>query len=267
MKRKALNSLDFANNLILIPARSGSTRVRNKNIRLLGGKPLIAYAIEEALRSKSGRVIVSTNSSQIADISLQYGAEVPFLRPEELSTETASTLSALLHALIWFKENEGWIPKMVAFRPPTSPFIKHKTIQDMFKILLGKPQINSVTTIMKPKTHPFTIVRKRHDGIIENGIITLEDKNVNDIERSQDWPEVWEGSPACRVIKKRYLENFLDNDKNHYNISKRIYDVDNCIGYEVSKIEGFDIDEEEDFTIAQLLLNTTQNQQSEKVYS
>ena len=105
MKRKALNSLDFANNLILIPARSGSTRVRNKNIRLLGGKPLIAYAIEEALRSKSGRVIVSTNSSQIADISLQYGAEVPFFRPEELSAETASSLSALLHALIWFKEN------------------------------------------------------------------------------------------------------------------------------------------------------------------
>ena len=78
MKKKVLSKRDITNNLILIPARSGSTRIKNKNIRLLGGKPLIAYAIEEALRSKSGRVIVSTNSSQIADISLQYGAEVPF---------------------------------------------------------------------------------------------------------------------------------------------------------------------------------------------
>ncbi|MEE8114856.1 MAG: acylneuraminate cytidylyltransferase, partial [Nitrososphaerales archaeon] len=94
----------MASHLILIPARSGSTRVHNKNLRNLGGKPLLSYAIESAVAVKEllqARVIVSTDSEEIAAVARQYGAETPFLRPKELSRSEASSLSVVLHALDW----------------------------------------------------------------------------------------------------------------------------------------------------------------------
>ena len=88
------------NNILgIIPARGGSKGIPRKNIRLLGGKPLIAYCIQCALKSKIDRLIVSTDDLRIANIARQFGGEVPFLRPSELATDTASSLSVLMHAL------------------------------------------------------------------------------------------------------------------------------------------------------------------------
>ncbi|ETR71597.1 MAG: hypothetical protein OMM_08008 [Candidatus Magnetoglobus multicellularis str. Araruama] len=89
----------------LIPARGGSKGLSNKNIRKLCGKPLIAYTIEAALMSETlDRVIVSTDSSQIAKIAIEYGAEVPFLRPPEIATDITPDRSVIVHLIEWLQK-------------------------------------------------------------------------------------------------------------------------------------------------------------------
>ena len=241
-------------NLILIPARGGSTRVRNKNTRLLGRMPLLAHVVRAAIESQSGRVIVSTNSESIAAVARDYGAEVPFKRPEHLVTATATSLAAILHALMWLKENENWVPQFIAFCPPTNPFIQPRTIERMSAILVRHPQMNSIVTVTTPKTHPFRIVGLRRDNSLEIGIVELEGKTIKDIERSQDWPEVWEGSPACRLSRSKFFFDLITDEEDPYELQGKTYDPENVIGYKISNIEAFDIDNEEDFTVAQSIM-------------
>jgi len=100
--------------LALIPARGGSKRVKNKNIRQLGGKPLIAYTIEAAKNSKYiNRVIVSTDSSAIFDVAREHGAEVPFLRPAEIAQDNSTEFEYYNHILSWLRENEDYSPDLI----------------------------------------------------------------------------------------------------------------------------------------------------------
>jgi len=105
----------------IIPARSGSKGVPKKNIKLLGGYPLIAYSIiASRLSSKIQRTVVSTDSQQFAEIALSYGAEVPFLRPKEISKDDSIDLEWVKHALEWFQTYGGYQPEyLVALAPPT----------------------------------------------------------------------------------------------------------------------------------------------------
>ena len=97
--------------IALIPARSGSKGVPNKNIMLFNGLPLLAYSIVVAKKSKLiDRVIVSTDSQEYAEIAIKHGAEVPFLRPPEYSTDQSKVEEALKHAVVWLKENEAYKP-------------------------------------------------------------------------------------------------------------------------------------------------------------
>ena len=91
----------------LISARGGSKGLPRKNIKLLSGKPLIAWTIEQALASKYlDRVLVSTDDKKIAEISKKYGAEVPFMRPKELAEDNAKGIEVVLHAIDWLNEND-----------------------------------------------------------------------------------------------------------------------------------------------------------------
>ena len=100
-------------NLAFIPARGGSKGIPNKNLRQIAGLPLIAWSIKSALASVSvDRVIVSTDSKEIASIALQFGAEVPFLRPAAISSDESSTEQALLHCLDWCEKDGNWFPQM-----------------------------------------------------------------------------------------------------------------------------------------------------------
>ena len=87
------------NLIILIPARSGSTRVKNKNLKKLGNSPLLGHKIKSCINSKIGKVVVSTNSVKVASYAKKLGAEVPFLRPKKYSTSKASTMSCVLHLI------------------------------------------------------------------------------------------------------------------------------------------------------------------------
>ena len=183
----------MASHLILIPARSGSTRVQNKNTRNLSGKPVISYAIESAVAVKEAlqaRVIVSTDSEEIADVARRYGAETPFLRPKELSRPEASSLSVVLHALDWLSKNESWRPSFLAFRPPTCPFLSDENLHRMFDTLKDDVSAQSLNTIFVPSIHPFSIVRRQVSGYIEFGAIRVNGQTMLDCERSQDYPKV-----------------------------------------------------------------------------
>ena len=112
MDKKILEHIDKGKVFAIIPARSGSKGVKNKNIRLLNGYPMIAYTIAAAKLSENiDRVIVSTDSEQYAEIAQKYGAEVPFLRPAEISGDTSADIEFMQHAINWFYENEGKVPE------------------------------------------------------------------------------------------------------------------------------------------------------------
>lgn len=109
-------------NLAIIPARGGSKGIPRKNIKDIAGKPLIAWTIEHALSAQCiDRVVVTTDDEEIAEAALRYGAEVPFLRPDDISGDTATTESAMLHALNWLRCEEGYQPENLFLLQATSP--------------------------------------------------------------------------------------------------------------------------------------------------
>src|SRR3990170_965342 len=109
--------------LAVIPARGGSKSIPRKNIKPLGGKPLIGWTIDAALQSRMlSRVIVSTDDAEIAQAARECGAETPFLRPPELAQDDSSSISVVLHALQWLEEQEHFSPDYVLLLQPTSPF-------------------------------------------------------------------------------------------------------------------------------------------------
>jgi len=122
--------------LAIIPARGGSKGLPNKNILPLMGHPLIAYSIKAALDARSiTRVIVSTDSSDIADIARQYGAEVPFMRPAEYAQDLSRDLEVFVHALEWLNTNEGYCPDLVVQLRPTSPVRPNGLIDEAIELM------------------------------------------------------------------------------------------------------------------------------------
>ena len=125
-------------NLAIIPARSGSKRIPNKNIKLFFGKPIIYYPINLALKSRIfDKVIVSTDSKKIKKIAEKYGAELPFIRPKSLSNDFASTSSVIKHAINWFSKKNYKI-KNVCCIYPVSPLLKKKHIIEGYKKIKTK---------------------------------------------------------------------------------------------------------------------------------
>lgn len=146
--------------LAIIGARSGSKSIPHKNIRLLGKKPLMAWAIESAKKSKLvDRVVVSTDSSEYAKIARKYGAETPFLRPAKISQDKSTDMEYLSHAVKWLEEKEGWKPDIILRLMPTAPFCKPETIDECIHLLIKSPKADSVRTIALASHHPFKMWR------------------------------------------------------------------------------------------------------------
>lgn len=136
----------------IIAARGGSKGLPGKNIRPLAGKPLIAYSIEAAKASPYvDRVVVSTDSSDIAAVARQFGAEVPFMRPAELAQDLTPTEPVLAHAVAWLEREEGYRVDIVVFLQPTDVFRKRSMIDEAVRRLLADPSLESV--FVAYKTH------------------------------------------------------------------------------------------------------------------
>ena len=123
--------------MALIPARAGSKRVKNKNIRKLGGTSLIGHKIKATLESKYiNKIILSTNSEEIRAVAESFGIKVPFLRPSEISGDNSTELEFHQHALKWLSENENYVPDLIVNLYPTSPFVSSKTIDMSIKKII-----------------------------------------------------------------------------------------------------------------------------------
>lgn len=130
--------------IAIIPARSGSKGVPGKNIKLLGGIPLFAFSIIAAKMMPSvSRVIVSTDSEEYAQIAIEYGAEVPFLRPNEISGDKSTDFDLFLHALNWFKENESLIPDFILHLRPTTPLRNPQIMEEAVKLFFENKNVAS----------------------------------------------------------------------------------------------------------------------------
>ena len=142
--------------LALIPARSGSKSIRDKNIRSMAGKPMLAYSIEQARNCPLiDRIVLSTDSEQYAKIALEYGAEVPFLRPPEISGDMSTDLEAFQHALSWLKQKQGYEPEMVVHLRPTHPIRSEKDLTRCIEILRDDPTLDSVRSIVSSPDTPY----------------------------------------------------------------------------------------------------------------
>lgn len=143
----------------LIPARGGSKGIPRKNIKLLAGKPLIAWTIEAALDSSCfARLIVSTDDAEIASVARQYGAEVPFLRPAELASDAASSMDVVLHGLDWLAQAAQSLPGLVMLLQPTSPLRTPEDIQAAITLQTEK-NAEAVVSVCEA-AHPVQWLRR-----------------------------------------------------------------------------------------------------------
>lgn len=144
----------------LIMARGGSKGVPKKNIVLCGGEPLLAYTIRAAQNSKAiTRLIVSTDDEEIAAVARSYGAEVPFMRPAEISQDDTLDIPVVEHALAWLKEHEGYVPDIITHLRPTTPFKKSEDIDKGVDLLLEHPDAESSRSVCVPIYTPFKMYR------------------------------------------------------------------------------------------------------------
>lgn len=240
--------------LFFLPARGGSTRVNDKNIKPLGGKPLIHYAIQSALATNRGRVLVSTNDEAIADVAKREGAEVPFLRPQEISEAKSKVLSALLYTLDTLRSRDGYVCDTLVFRPPTNPFFLPATLQKMLDYGHEHPNVKAVYPVCPALVHPFELALRDSTGRLRNESIQIEGKNVNQVPRTQDWPEVWRQSPGVKVIQAVVLYELLEEFPFPFDCDMPLYSIPENSSIEVSALECFDINVEDDFAVAEELL-------------
>ena len=149
--------------LAVIPARGGSKRIPRKNIKLFGGKPMIAWSIEAAIQSGCfDRIIVSTDDAEIADIALTCGAEVPFVRPPELSDDHTATIPVVAHAIKWISQHFGPV-EFACCLYATAPFIQSKDLRQGLKVLQQSDALYAltVTNFAAPIQRSFRITQQQ----------------------------------------------------------------------------------------------------------
>lgn len=170
--------------LCVIPARGGSKRIPRKNIKDFCGQPMIGYSINAALSSNCfDKVLVSTDDQEIADIAYQYGAEVPFLRPKELSNDHAGTIPVIKHAVEWL-EQQGEQIREVCCLYATAPFVQAERIRQAYEQLL-RSQAEYCFTVTS-----FAFPIQRAIKLVEGNRVQMFNQSYFDT-RSQDLEEAY----------------------------------------------------------------------------
>lgn len=222
--------------LALIPARGNSKRLPGKNIRLLGGKPLIEWSIGAARAMKEvSAIVVSTDDPEIAAISLRAGASVPGLRPAALATDSASSVDVAVHALAQHESEHGLVNGVLLLQP-TSPFRSRASMQAGLSLFSARPEC-SVVGVSPAATHPLWCFRL-DDGklqpFVEGGGLHL---------RSQDLPSAYAVNGAFYLVPAEILRN-----------SHSLYAPATLPLIMENPAELIDIDTEQDWELAEQLL-------------
>ena len=221
--------------LAIIPARSGSKGIKNKNIINFDGKPLIYWTISAALESEFiDRVIVSTDSEEIRDTSLKYGASVPFLRPKRLSGDKASTLIAIKYTMKKLEKDENYFSDYIITLQPTSPLRNKENIEEAINTILNDKKADSlVSCVNVPHNFLPESLMKLHGKYLRN----YSDKNK--VTRRQDKKKlIARNGAAIYITKSKNINKYILGGK----ILPYFMDFKNSI----------DIDNKEDLEIASL---------------
>lgn len=223
--------------LAIIPARGGSKGLPGKNIKDLRSKPLIAWSIEQAKScSDIDRIVVSTDDEEIAKVAKKYSAEVPFIRPSELASDTASTIDVIFHAIDWFKKHEDYRPKYILLLQPTSPL---RTVEDIERVIqtLKDKNARAVVSICETDHHPWW-----SNTLPENG-------NMKDFLR----PEILNKRRQDLLVFYRLNGAMYLADTDYLHECNGFFGPD-TFAYKMPKNRSVDIDSDVDFKLAVLLL-------------
>lgn len=218
--------------ICIIPARGGSKGIRKKNLIEFNGKPLIAWTIEAAKKIKKiNRIIVSSENKEILDLAKKLGAEVPFVRPKNLSADHVHATRAVLHAITWLDKNENYTPENIIMLLPTSPLRRANQISDAINIFQKKkpPSVIGVLSLEKYLNNLRYILNER--------LINLRGFKKKNFQRQE--------------LKKLYAVNgaiFITKTKNL--MRKKTFHLNNSIGFEMDFFSSVDINEKKDLNLA-----------------
>ena len=221
----------------LITARGGSKSIPGKNIKHLAGKPLIAWTIEAALQCKDlSRVIVSTDDDKIAGVAQQWGAEIPFIRPVQLSQDDSSHISVVLHTIHWLEENEGFCPDYIMLLQPTSPFRTAEDIHQAIKTAQNNDAV-AVMSVCEATKHPYKTYKIVEDGTLEY----FMPSNIG-YKYRQALPKVYEENGAIYLNKSASLQK------------DKTFLPEGTLAYVMPEARSLDVDTPWDFYVADLVL-------------
>lgn len=210
--------------LAVVPARGGSKGIPSKNIARLAGRPLLAYTVDAARDAGVARIVVSTDSEEIAATARACGAEVPFLRPASLARDTTPGVPPLLHAIRWLEAHEGYRPTYVVNLQPTSPFRTAGDIQEAVRLARWE-RADSVLSVMPVERHPYWMKRIGRNGRLHD-FIQLR----GPIPRRQDLPPLYALNGgiylARREVFLRWGSWYMDRTYAYIMPPERSLDID-----------------------------------------
>jgi len=224
--------------LALVTARGGSKRIPKKNLRKLGGDPLILHSIR-AIHDVEGicDILVSTDDQEIADICIKAGALVPWLRPAILATDEASSVDVALHALDWYESEKGKVDGLLLLQP-TSPFRTEESVRQSIKIFTESGGLN-VLAVSPVRDHPYHMLTRKEDGYLAPiGGGSIKKFSI----RSQLLPLIYRVNGAIYLVSPNSLRNknsFIDE-----------FTLPIIID---SEYQSIDIDTEWDWAIAEIM--------------
>lgn len=225
--------------LAIIPARGGSKRLPRKNILKLAGKPLIAWTIEAALNVKYfDEIIVSTDDKKIAEISRNYGAIIPFLRPAHLATDTIKTVDVVVSVINYYKEKQNRVFDCIVVLQPTSPLRDTEDIENAIELFM-REKANAVISVCETE-HPPLWANTLPENLSMNNFLKDEIINV----RSQDLETYYRINGAVYIIRTDILLK-----------EQRFFPEEKSYAYVMRQNKSIDIDTETDFNLAEILIN------------
>jgi CMP-N-acetylneuraminic acid synthetase len=216
-------------------ARGGSKGLPGKNIKTFSGKPLIAWSIEQAKQVQSiDRVIVSTDSNEIAKIAKDYGAEIPFLRPKDISEDDSPEWKAWRHALSFLLETEGKMPDIMLSIPATAPLRRVVDIEECLSLYQKGDTDVVITTTDSHRNPYFNMVKDTEDGNVDL-IIRPKEK----LYRRQDAPIVYDMTTVAYVMNPQFImynESIFDGRTKAVKVPlETSIDIDNIFDFKMAE--------------------------------
>lgn len=249
MNSDILNHINKGQVYAIIPARSGSKGVKDKNIRLLNGYPMIAYTIAAAkLTENIDRVIVSTDSGKYAEIARQYGAEVPFLRPAEISGDKSTDIEFMQHAINWFYENEGSVPEYWVHLRVTCPLRNPQIVAAGVEKIKSHPEATCLISINKVENYLTAYKWLIKDGEDYVKSIFFENNDDANMPR-QSYPDTFIPNIYVDVLTTKSI---VADDRLHGNTmvfieTEETIDIDTIL--DIERIDKAELDAYNDLTV------------------